>query len=778
MAPEAEAGGLWPHQRQAVAAAAAQLTGGERCLVVMACGTGKTRTGAEVSRRVAAGGKVLVVIPTQELLAQTARAYAGHLGLAAGLIGAVCSEPAATAEAAEVRDEMRHLHAGVSTSPADLAAWLWRPGRATVFTTYASLPAVTAAHDLPGVPAWDLVVVDEAHRAAGRTGGAWSLVNDNAAVPAARRLYMTATPRVFSGGDGVASMDDEKVFGPEAFRVSFAQAISEGLLADYRVAVSVIAGAEAGDLAARERLLASGGAAVTAGMLAAQLALLKTASQQGLRRIITYHRRVAAARLFAQTLPQAASLLPPGERPARIRAGSVDGSMRLAERRQVLRHLEDPGDATVVVSNSRVLGEGVDVPELDAVAFCDPRGSVTDTIQAVGRALRRGGRESKTATVIIPVLLPDADAGESALESSRFGPVWQVVRALRAHDERLAAWLDRARAAQARPGLRAGTPGTEAPRWLAVTGMPGGASLAAALQVKIIAEATSPWLEGYARATAFYEANGHLDVPQSYQDPGGFLLGSWVTDQRHRRAAMPPDRAAMLGKAGMIWDLAGYRWQTGLAAARGFHAGHGHLEVPRGHVTPGGFRLADWLAGAQSRRERGTLDDAQAAALDALGMCWQRDRGWTRGLDAARQFHDVHGHVNVQKGHPPVDGVRLDNWIRARKDDYRHGRLSPARAAALEELGITWSHSDQRWDEALRELAEYVKAHGHASVPKRYVTPGGHRLGSWLSKQRSAQGAGQLPPARAAALQQLGVRWTAPGRGNGNPVAPPQGARP
>jgi predicted helicase len=150
----ADLSGLWPHQREAVRAAAAHLARGERCQVIMACGTGKTRAGAATSRWVAPAGKVLVVVPTQELLAQTARVWAEHLGAGAGMIGAVCAEPGATADADEVRGQMAHLHAGVSTDPADVAGWLRAPGRATVFTTYASLPAVAAAHDMPRVPGW------------------------------------------------------------------------------------------------------------------------------------------------------------------------------------------------------------------------------------------------------------------------------------------------------------------------------------------------------------------------------------------------------------------------------------------------------------------------------------------------------------------------------------------------------------------------------------------------------------------------------------------------
>ena len=270
---------------------------------------------------------------------------------------------------------------------------------------------------------------------------------------------MTATPRVLPGGrDDVVSMDDEKVFGPEVFRVSFAQAISQGLLADYRVAVTVVTSAEVAGLTAGQRVVSAAGPAVPARMLAAQVALLKAAAQHDLRRVITYHHRVAGARRFAETLLNAADLLPAAERPRLVQAGSVDGSMRLADRREALRHLRTPAERTVVLANSRVLSEGVDVPELDAVMFCDPRDSGTDVVQAVGRALRRGSGGPKTATIIIPVILDHAETPDAALDSSEFSTVWRVVRALRAHDERMAGLLDQARLsrgpARARPAPR------------------------------------------------------------------------------------------------------------------------------------------------------------------------------------------------------------------------------------------------------------------------------------------------------------------------------------
>jgi superfamily II DNA or RNA helicase len=661
----ADLSGLWPHQREAVRAAAAHLARGERCQVIMACGTGKTRAGAATSRWVAPAGKVLVVVPTQELLAQTARVWAEHLGAGAGMIGAVCAEPGATADADEVRGQMAHLHAGVSTDPADVAGWLRAPGRATVFTTYASLPAVAAAHDMPRVPGWDLAVVDEAHRAAGPVGRLWSLINDDAAIPAGRRLYMTATPRVMPGDrDDIVSMDDEKVFGPEVFRVSFAQAIGQGLLADYRVAVAVVTGAEVAKLAAGEAVVSPAGAAVPARMLAAQLALLKAAAQHDLGRIITYHQRVAGARRFARTLPHAAALLPPGEGPRLVHAGSVDGSMRLAERREILWPLRAPGNQTVVVSNSRVLSEGVDVPELDAVMFADPRDSGTDVVQVVGRALRLGSRKSKTATIIIPVLLNEAEAPEAALESSEFATVWRVVRALRAHDERMAEWLDQQRITQARHGNREHGPDPQAPGWLSVTGTAADASFAAALQVRIVDAGSSPWLEGYARAAAWHAEHGHLVISSKHVTSDGYPLGRWVHQQREyrKRGILPAGRITRLDAVAMVWDMREVAWMEGLSRLRAWHAAHGHLAIPTGYQDSDGFRLGAWVS--DLRRRRAPLSSEKIAALDALGMAWDMaDYRWQTGLAAARAYHAAHGHINAPYGYITPGGLRLDQWI-------------------------------------------------------------------------------------------------------------------
>lgn len=754
---------LWPHQEQAVKAVVEALRDGGRCQVIMACGTGKTRVGAEASRELAPDGKVLVVVPTLELLAQTARAYAAALGAGAGVLGAVCSEAGATIEAAEVRGELGHLHAGVSTDAAEVAAWLKAAGRVTVLATYQSLDAAARAALAAGCR-WDLVVVDEAHRTAGARGRPWGLVHDDRRLPAARRAYLTATPKVMEAGEhDVVSMDDPAVFGPEAFRLSFADAIGQRLLADYRVAVVAVTDDDVARLASPRATVSAGGLAVPGDMLAAQVALLKACARWGLRRVITYHHRVHRARRFAQTLANAADLLPGDQKPGLVRAAHVDGGMPLWQRRDVLRHLGDPGGHAVVVANARVLTEGVDVPELDAVMFADPRQSGVDVVQAVGRALRKGSRDGKVATLIVPLLIAGGESPQAALEGSAFDMVWGVIRALRSHDERLADWLDAQRLrVAARTGPEHGPEESGLlPAWLDVTGIPAGDSFARAVHVRMVEATTSPWLAGHAAAVAYHAARGNVAAPFSHVTPDGYPLGKWLGTQRalRKRRALSPERARMLDDLGMRWEEFAQRWQEALDAATAYHAAHGDLEVPQAHVAGGGLALGTWISNQRTRQRHGSLSDAQKAELDALGMRWGADWAWQRGIAAAREYHAEHGHLDIPKGHPRVGGTDLAAWVQDRRKDHRDGTIPPRRAAELEALGITWRPFERDWEDGLAALAAHRDPEGIVRIPETAKTARGMSLGVWASNRRAERKAGTMPADRIAALDAAGFVW-------------------
>lgn len=761
---------LWPHQADAVDAVCRHFETDDRCTVVAACGTGKTRIGAEVSRRIAATGRVLVVVPTLELLTQTAAAYAAVMGAEAGAIGAVCSDHGATVESDQIRAELAHLHAGVTTDPDHVTALLARPGRVTVLCTYASLRVVATAHTVPGTPRWDLVVVDEAHRSAGRTDRAWHVIHDDTAIPVDRRLFMTATPRIINSQRYEAtSMDDPKLFGPHVFHLPFAEAIESGLLADYRVLAAVVTDTEVAALTAQaDAVVRAGGPAVPAAMLAAQIVLLKACREFDLRRVITYHHRVATAHRFASTLLNAAELLPDDQRPLQMRADAIDGAMSMAQRREILRHLHHPLHRTVVVSNARVLAEGVDVPELDAVMFADPRDSATDVVQAVGRALRRGHRMGKVATIVVPVLLRTGESAETALAGSAYNTVWRVVRALRAHDERLADWLD-----ERRTRLTAKDPYTTSrgehrlPDWLSVISTTVTPDFAAALRLRAIYATTDRWLDGYAAAAAFQAQHGHLKVPDGYLTSDGLALSRWLHRQRlvYRNEQMAPDRITRLEALGIVWNPNPSAWFKALERARAFHAEHGHLNIPYHYISPDGYKLGDWLS--KQRKARNRLSQAQRHALDNLDITWSPAAdAWAAAMQRLHEFHAEHGHANVPHDHRCVDGFQLGAWLKQQRIRRRRGQLDDERAAAIEKLGVSWEINSANWNKGLSRLSNYVHRHGHARVPTHYTDSDGYRLGKWVSRQRQLRSPSPrskrrpLPASKIAALEQLGMVWS------------------
>ncbi|MEU7148654.1 Helicase associated domain protein [Streptomyces sp. NPDC045456] len=766
---------LWPHQREAVTSVTDTLSRTERTTAVMACGTGKTRVGIEIAQNIAPTGRVLTVVPSIELVGQTLHAYRQTYGDGAGRTVALCSDPGVMDRRGR---DLRAEHAAVTTSPADLARLTAGPGRVTVVSTYAGMRVLQEAHASYALSPWSLGIVDEAHRTAGAVGKAWARVHDDVALPAGRRLYLTATPRIVGtrGGLGLddfaVSMDNPKIYGPRSYTLSFARASALGLLAKYQVVVAVVTDDEVRALAAGQRHYQVGRSAVAVDMLARQIAVLRAAEQHGIRRLITYHGRVSDADWFAKTLPAVAPLLvADGAAAPSVWAGHVRGAQSVADRRKVLDRLRGDEEGLVVVSNARVLTEGVDAPAVDGIAFLDPRESTIDIIQALGRAMRLGGRKDKVASIIVPVLLgPDEDPVE-ALETSAFHQVWRIARALRAHDEALGEQLDSARlqlGAGAGPECSPAGPAAQLPDWLRITGVEVPAHFATAITTHAVRSTTPSWEEFYGAATAYRQQHGDLRVALSYTTtPGGLKLGEWIARQRatESKGSLLPSRKERLDALGMAWSPKAEDWQRHFAAAETYYREHGHLLVPKGHVVSGADGDAPVKLGAFIRALRMGLfhlDDERLAALEGIGMVWSvHDDSWQRHVSAARAYREQHGNLLVPiafttDGNPPV---ALGQWIHALRQSKT--KQSPERIRELDALGMVWSVHNYKWQRGFEAARKYYKTHGHLHVPAKYTTKGPEpvSLARWLHKQRQHFRDNKLSRERVIALTEIGMRW-------------------
>lgn len=477
------------HQTEAIEKVFAGFAGGaDRGKLIMACGTGKTFTALKIAERTAAenGGRarILFAVPSISLLSQTLREWTAQTRMPLRAF-AVCSDTKVSRAAEDMG--VHDVAIPVTTDPAVLAAEMGHrahaDGLTVVFTTYQSLPVVADAQ-AQGVADFDQVLCDEAHRTTGVTlAGAdesnFVRVHDSDYLKARRRLYMTATPRLFDNkvkdqaaehSAELTSMDDEAIYGPEFHRLSFGEAVERGLLTDYKVIVltvdqELVAAPMQQQLAGEFSELTLDDASKIVGCwngLAKRAGRTPDGTgfapgEAPMQRAVVFARDIASSKQVAEVFPAVVNayrdLLDEHADDAAPESANtdltcavrhVDGSFNALQRHAELSWLKAPvpEGKCRILSNARCLSEGVDVPALDAVIFLNPRNSVVDVVQSVGRVMRKA-RDKDYGYIILPVAVPAGVSPSQALsDNRRFKVVWQVLNALRAHDDRFNAMVN------------------------------------------------------------------------------------------------------------------------------------------------------------------------------------------------------------------------------------------------------------------------------------------------------------------------------------------------
>lgn len=470
-----------PHQREAIDDVLAGIGDGGRGKLIMACGTGKTFTALRLAEDLSArtpdvGLRVLFLVPSISLLSQTLREWTAQTTIDLRAF-AVCSDRKVgkSGKGASNEDLSAHeLQIPATTDPTALASELTKDlpgaGLSVVFSTYQSIDVIHRAQKA-GAPQFDLVVCDEAHRSTGATLAGedeshFVRVHDENYLAGARRLYMTATPRIFGEATQekaeenkavIASMDDESLYGPELHRLGFGTAVERGLLTDYKVLVLAVSGDHVTDtlqrtLAGQDGELNLDDAARIVGCwngLAKRTGTIDgggfETDPEPMRRAVAFLRDIKSSKQLAATFPQIIDAYS-DEDELECEVRHVDGTFNALERNERLEWLKAPiPDGTCrILSNARCLSEGVDVPELDAVLFMHPRNSEVDVVQSVGRVMRRGSGTKRYGYIVLPIAIPAGSLPEDALHNNqRFRGVWQVLQALRAHDDRFDALVNK-----------------------------------------------------------------------------------------------------------------------------------------------------------------------------------------------------------------------------------------------------------------------------------------------------------------------------------------------
>ncbi len=489
------------HQLQAINATKEHFKTADRGKLIMACGTGKTFTSLKIAENETNGkGFILFLVPSIALLGQTLREWTAEANEPIKSI-CICSDSGVSKKNDDGDNTgTTDLPMPASTSVTNILRQFEyqkqssKNGMTVVFSTYQSIEVISNAQkgllakDSSENPfgIFDLIICDEAHRTTGVTlsgsdESAFVRVHDNEFIKAKKRLYMTATPRLFDDNAKsralqadaeLCSMDDVTKYGEEIYRIGFGKAVEEGLLSDYKVLVLTLS--ESDMPLAIQQMIADDSNEINTddaskligciNALSKQIlgdaGLLKETDPEPMRRAVAFCQNIKESRkitsIFNDTRDTYSDSLPAEKREQLVSIASkhVDGAMSITDRYRELAWLketpEDPRECRVL-TNARCLSEGVDVPSLDAVLFLSARNSQVDVVQSVGRVMRKSPGK-KYGYIIIPVVIPSNVEADKALDDNdRYRVVWTVLNALRAHDDRFNALVNKLELNKKRP---------------------------------------------------------------------------------------------------------------------------------------------------------------------------------------------------------------------------------------------------------------------------------------------------------------------------------------
>lgn len=487
---------LRPHQQMALELTHKHFKKADRGKLIMACGTGKTFNSLRIAENETKGkGLVLFLVPSIALLGQSLREWAGDANEQINAI-CICSDPEISKKKTKNDDSdsfsVVDLALPASTNTKDIVNQFkneyGKKGMTVVFSTYQSIDVIARAQKeiiKAGFGEFDLIICDEAHRTtgvslSGEDESAFTKVHDDKYIKAKKRLYMTATPRLYSDDAKskaaqaeaiLCSMDDTKLYGEEIYRIGFGEAVERDLLTDYKVLILTLSDKDVPPavqkmISDKENEINTDDASKLIGCINAlskqvlgDEGIIKSTDPEPMQRAVAFCSSIAVSKKITATYNTATdayiSSLPVDKKEQMVSLASkhIDGTMSAPERDELLGWLKSDMDENEcrILTNVRCLSEGVDVPSLDAVMFLSARNSQVDVVQSVGRVMRKSPGK-KYGYIIIPVVVPsDVEADKALDDNERYKVVWTVLNALRAHDDRFNATVNKIELNRKRP---------------------------------------------------------------------------------------------------------------------------------------------------------------------------------------------------------------------------------------------------------------------------------------------------------------------------------------
>ncbi len=715
------------HQEKAISNVVDYFKNSSRGQLVLPCGAGKTLTALWIKEKLMCKS-TLILLPSLALLKQIKNDWARHKNEMYDYI-CVCSEKDIDKDRIDTPKVNTYEIGGtVTTDPKIVADFLDSNENKIVFSTYQSLRVIQDACAINKDFSFSITICDEAHRTAGsKKQNVYTLIHDNNKILSDKRLYMTATPKIVSPafktklGDDyelLCDMSNPEVFGEEAYRMSFGEAINKGILVDYKIIGIGVTDKQVKDFIESQNYIGE----ITITQLAHNFALDLVMNKYQAFHALTFHSKVHLAKEFAERNQLFFE---------KTFSEYVEGKQTTTHRAKVLHNFKNRPKA--VVSNARCLTEGVDVPTIDLIYFCDPKTSKIDIVQASGRALRtdKSGKK-KMGFIVVPLFHHiDEDIENEIKRKPIFNYLIQVVRSLCDQDERLQAEID---AIALEKGKRESSrieielPDSETEKIIKFEGLE--QKLKTVLFDEIIEKNKDNWEIMFMRLKEFLAEHGHMNVSRNDDKQ----LQNWIYERRrsNREGRIDPKQKRRLEEIGFDWKSEQLRkitdfdeiWWSNYEKLIDFYKEKGHSEVPTRYKKD--KSLGTWVVAQGQKRRENRLSQDRIDLLDELNFNWNRyARVFDQFCERLIEFKKKYGHTEVpilSKDFPKLGKwtnkfrVILNKGIEQKDGSIKHksGKLTKAQIEKLEELDFKKSVRITDWFVYYEMLKEFYYEHGHS----------------------------------------------------------------
>lgn len=719
------------HQERAISAVVTHLDNFDRCQLILPCGAGKTLTALWIKENLKAK-KTLVLVPSLALLRQIKNDWTSQRGTEFDYV-CVCSEKDIDNDREDtIEIKPSEIGGPVNTDFKRIASFLNQDKEIVIFSTYQSIEVIARAIKLTSNWSFDLIISDEAHRTSGSVAkSAFTIVHNNKIVPSKKRIYMTATPKVVSkslksklGEDYqfLCDMSQEEIFGKEAFKMSFAEAIEKGILCQYKIVGVGISDYEVKRFIDKRQYTGK----ETATDIAHNFALSHVMEKYGAFHALSFHSRVNLAKAFSERHSSFFN---------GIYSRHLEGKNPTAIRNRVLREFRNSHIG--VIANARCLTEGVDVPTIDLIYFCDPKTSKIDIVQSAGRALRIDptGRK-KEGLIVVPLFHHISEDIEKEIARNEvFNHLVTVIRSLCEHDERLMAEINSiatGKKKRSNKRIEITSVGLEPEKIIELEGFE--EKVRKSLFTEIIDRTKDSWEIFFQKFKDYLEKSGTPYIERIDQETRE--LGRWCAWQRTNKSKgfLTQDRVRRLTEAGFSWAPSDEKWEKKFNLYVEFRKrfSKSNITVKDIELYPEYYELHFWFV-MQKKLYWKNLDKYPKERYERLlkeGFDFNKtefDKKWFDNLQKLKEFKIKHGHCNPSQVAKDPSEKKLGVFLNAQRVLYKgrsiHGRfikLSEEKIELLNDIGISWNTKDDGWEKAFDDLKLFKEKNGHFNIPQTH----------------------------------------------------------